>query len=71
MSKATRHPGSSSFRKLERNSVSLVVKKPKFGIDLRLEGVLQGGILTDEEQMKEIYKKLEKLKNWIMHKIHS
>ena len=34
----TEDPGSSSFRKLERNSVSLVdKKKPKFAIDLRVE----------------------------------
>ena len=58
----TEDPGSSSFRKLERNSVSLVDRKPKFEIDLREEGVPQDTIMKDEEQMKEINKKLEKLK---------
>ena len=54
--------GSSTFRKLERNSVSPVDKKPEFEIDLRVEGVPQDAILKDEEQMKETNKKLEKLK---------
>ena len=58
----TEDPGSSGFRKLERNSVSPVDKKPKFEIDLRLEGVPQDAILKDEEQLKEINQKLEKLK---------
>ena len=46
-----------------RNSVSLVDKKPQFEIDLRVEGVSQDAILQDEEKMKEISKKLEKLRN--------
>ena len=54
-----------------RNAVSLVDKKPQFEIDLRMEGVLQDAILKDEEQMKEINKKLEKFRIWIMHKIPS
>ena len=45
------------------NSVSRVDKKPKFEIDLRVEGVSQDAIVKDEEQMKEIRKKLEKLKS--------
>ena len=58
----TENPCFSCFRKLERNSVSLVDKKPKFEIDLRVvEGVPQDAILKDEEQMKEINTKLEKL----------
>ena len=44
-----------------RNSVSFVDKKPKFEIDLRVEGVSQDAILKDE-QKKEINKQLEKLK---------
>ena len=58
----TKDPGSSSFRKLERNSVSLVDKKPKCEIDLRVEGVLQDAILKDEKTDEQIHKKLEKLK---------
>ena len=44
-----------------RNSVP-VDKKPQFEIDLRMEGASQGAISQDEEQMKEINKKLEKLR---------
>ena len=58
----TEDPSSSSFRKLERNSVSLVDKKPKFEIDLRVERVPQDAILKEEEQMKEINNKLEKFR---------
>ena len=38
-----------------------VDKKPHFEIDLQVEGVSQDAILQDEEQMKEINNKLEKL----------
>ena len=41
----------------------LYTKKPKFEIDLRVEGVPQDAILQDEEQMKEMTKKLVKLKS--------
>ena len=60
-SNTTKDPGSSSFRKLERNSVSLVDKKPKCEIDLRVVGVPKDVILKDEEQMKN-QQNLEKLK---------
>ena len=56
-------------RKLVRNSVSLVDKKPQFEIDLRVEGVPQDAILEDEEQMEEVNKKLENFAKWTMHKI--
>ena len=46
--------------KLERNSDSLAVKKPKSAIDLPVEGVPQDAISKGEEQMKETNKKLEK-----------
>ena len=39
-----------------------VEKKPQFEIDLGVEGVFQDAILQDEEKMKEIHKKLEKLR---------
>ena len=55
-----------STRRLVRNSVSPVDKKPQFEIDLRGEGVSQDAILQDEAKMNEINEKLEKLKNWIM-----
>ena len=45
-----------------RYSVSTVDRKPQFEIDLRVEGVSQDAILQDEEKMKEINKKLEKLR---------
>ena len=63
--------GSSTFRKLERNSVSPVDKKPEFENDLRVEGVPQDAILKDEEQMKETTKKLVEVENWILQKFHS
>ena len=53
----TEDPGSTSFRKLERNSVSPVNTEPKFEIDLRVEGVPQDAILKDEEHMKESQRK--------------
>ena len=53
----TEDPGLSTSKRLVRNSVSLVDKKPQFEIDLRVEGVSQDAILQDEEQMKEINKK--------------
>ena len=40
----------------------LLTRKPQFQIDLRVEGAPQDAILQDEEQMKEINKKLEKLR---------
>ena len=43
-------------RKLVRDSEPVDDKKPKFEIDLRVEGVPQDVILKDEEQMKEINK---------------
>ena len=46
-----------------RDSVSAVDKKPQFEIDLRVEGVSQDVILQNEEKMKEINNKLEKLRN--------
>ena len=42
--------------------MSRVDKKPKFEIDLRVEGVPGDAILKDEEQMKEINKKSDQLK---------
>ena len=48
--------------KLERNFVLSVNKKPKFEIDLRLEGVPQDEILKDAKWMTKVYKKLENLK---------
>ena len=60
----TEDPGHSSSRKLVRNSESLVTKKPHFEIDLRVEGVSRGAILQDEEQIKEISKKVGKVENW-------
>ena len=63
---------SSSLRKLEQNSVSLVDKKPKFEFDLRVEGVPQDAILKDEEQTGERnQQKVGEVENWIKHKIHS
>ena len=53
---------STSTRRLVRDPEPAVEKKPQFEIDLRVEGVSQGGILQDEEKMKEINEKLEKLK---------
>ena len=47
--------------KLERDSVPVGDKKPQFEIDRRVEGVSQDAILQDEEK-KEINKKLEKLR---------
>ena len=55
----TEDPGLYSSRKPVLNSVPLVDRKSQFEIDLRAEGVSQDAILQDEEQMKEIYKKLE------------
>ena len=49
-------------RRLVRDLELAVEKKPHFEIDLRVEGVSQDAILQDEEKMKEINKKLEKLK---------
>ena len=51
-----------STRKFVRDSESVVDKKPQFEIDLRVEGVSQDTILQDEEKMKEINKKLERLR---------
>ena len=51
-----------STRKLVRDSESAVDKKPQLEIDLRVERVSQDAILQDEENMKEINKKLEKLR---------
>ena len=45
-----------------RDTASFFEEKPKFEIDLRVEGVSQDAILKDGEQMKEINKTLEKLK---------
>ena len=44
-----------------RDTEPLVEEKPEFEIDLRV-GVPQDAIFKDEEQMKEINEKLEKLK---------
>ena len=52
-----------STRKLVRDSEPVVEKKPHFEIDLRVEGVSQDAILQDEEKMKEICKKVGKVKN--------
>ena len=54
-----------------RNSVSPFNKKPQCEIHLRVEGVSQDDNLQDEAQMKEIDKKLGKLRFWIMYKIPS
>ena len=40
-----------------------VEQKPKFKVDLRVEGVLEDVILKDEEQMKQINETVEKLKD--------
>ena len=62
---------STSTRKLVRDFEPVDDKKPQFEIDLRVEEVSQDAILEDEEKMKEINIKLDKVQNWIMHKIHS
>ena len=49
-------------RRFLRNLEPSVEKKPLFELDLRVEGVSQDAILQDEEEMKEINTKLEKLK---------
>ena len=49
-------------RRLARDPEPAVETKPQFDIDLRVEGVSQDAILEVEEKMKEINKKLEKLK---------
>ena len=46
-SNTTEDPGCSGFRKLERNSVSPGDKKPKFEVDLGVEGVPEDTILKD------------------------
>ena len=51
-----------STRRLVRDLEPAVEKKPQFEIDLGVEGVFQDAILQDEEKMKEIHKKLEKLR---------
>ena len=53
---------STSARRLVRDLELAVEKKLKFEIDLRVDGVSQDAILQDDEKMKEINKKLEKLK---------
>ena len=64
--------GQTGKRDVRRYTTDLqMTKKPQFEIYLRVEGVSQDAILQDEEKMKEINKQLEKVKNWIMHKIHS
>ena len=50
-------------RKLERNTEHSVQEQPTFEMDLRIEGVPQDAIFEDEEQLKEINEKLEKLKS--------
>ena len=51
-----------SFRKLVPDFVSAVETERKFEIDLRVERVPQDAVLKDEEQMKEVSKKLEMLR---------
>ena len=52
---------STSTRRFARDPEPAVKKKPQFEIDLRVEGVSQGAIEQDEENMKEINENLEKL----------
>ena len=52
---------STSVGQLSRDTETPVAQKPKFEIDLRVEGVPQNVISKDEEQMKEINKTSEKL----------
>ena len=47
-----------------RDSGQAVDKKPRFEIDLRVQGVSQDAILQDEEKLKEINEKLEKFFKW-------
>ena len=54
---------SAGVRKQMQNTESSDEEKPRFEIDLRVEGVLEDVILKDEEQMKEVNEKLEKLKS--------
>ena len=49
-------------RRLVRDLEPAVEKKPRFEIDLRVEGVSQDAILQYEEKTTEIHKKLEKLR---------
>ena len=51
-----------SKRKLVRDSEPVVDEKPQFENDLRVQGVSQDTILQDEEKMKDINKKLERLR---------
>ena len=60
---------SSSIWKQMRDT-ALPVEMRDFEIDLRIDRVPQGAILKDEEQMKEINGKVEKLNNRFMHKMH-
>ena len=46
-----------------QNTESADEEKPRFEINLQVEGVLEDVILKDEERMKEINEKLEKLKS--------
>ena len=57
----TDNQGLTGTRKLERNTEHTVQEQPTFEIDLRTEGVPQDAIFEDEEQMREINDKLEKL----------
>ena len=54
--------GQTGTRKLVRDSEPVVDEKPQFEIDLRVQGVSQDAILQDEEKMKDINKKLERLR---------
>ena len=51
-----------STRRLVRGSEPAVEKKPQFEIDFQVEEVSHDAILQDEEKIKEINEKLEKLK---------
>ena len=52
-----------SIWKQLRDTASSLEERPKFEIDLRVDGVSQDAILKHKEQMKEINETLEKLKN--------
>ena len=51
-----------STRRLVRDPEPAVEEKPRFEIDLRVEGVSQDAVLQDEEKMNEINKKLKQLR---------
>ena len=54
-----------------QNTESADEEKPRFEIDLQVEGVLEDVILIDEERMKEINEKVGEVEKLFTHKIHS